>query len=80
MPSAVKWRMLASAGTLAGVASVLRAQRVLEVSDLALFQAPDSTIVTTVASMYRTERAARQEKWDYISVLSELGSIFDLKR
>lgn len=48
MPSAVKWRMLDSAGNLAGVAFVLRAECVLEVSDLALFQGTESS--TTVAN------------------------------
>ena len=52
MPSAVKWRMLASAGTLAGVASVLTAECILEVLDLAHFQGTDSTIVTRVANIY----------------------------
>lgn len=54
MPSAVKWRMSASAGTLAGVASVLRAESVLEASVLALFQGTDSTLVTTLANVYST--------------------------
>lgn len=52
MPSAVKWRMLAPAETSAGAASVLRVESVLEVSDLALFQANDSTIATTVTNIF----------------------------
>ena len=46
--------MLASAGPSAGVACVLTAQCVLEVSDLALVQGTDSQTVTTVANIYST--------------------------
>lgn len=55
-PSAVKRRKLARAAELAGAASVLRAETVLEGvgSDLACFQATDSNISVTEASKGRS--------------------------